>query len=157
MKTLWHNLYQCGSHRNFEGVKYPTSWWNTSSDGQLRQALATSRCTAPKETYLPNASMRDTVSSGLEKSKSENETMQWSLRWPWISTLQIGDDATGDTHDICWCSTEVVVPCSRDSPHLVVLQQVRINKHTKLSAVTERWNATVGLGNSMLSLPTPNE
>ena len=62
--------------------------------------------------------------------------------------LEVGDDATSDTHDVIRVRTKVVVPCSSRSPDLVVLQQVRINKHTQLSAVTKGRHATVGLGNS---------
>ena len=61
--------------------------------------------------------------------------------------LEVSDDATGDAHDVRWRSTEVVVPCPRCRPHLVVLQQVRINEHTKLCAVTKGRHAFVGLGN----------
>jgi hypothetical protein len=42
---------------------------------------------------------------------------------------------------------EHVVPRTRCGPHLVVLQQVRVNEHTKLCAVTKRGHATVGFGN----------
>ena len=62
--------------------------------------------------------------------------------------LEVGDDATGDTNNVSRCCTKVVVPRSRSSPHLVVLQQVRINEHTQLCAVTKGRHATVGLGNS---------
>jgi hypothetical protein len=44
--------------------------------------------------------------------------------------LQVGDDATSDTHDVRWFSAEVVVPYASRSPHLVVLQQVRIYEYT---------------------------
>ena len=42
---------------------------------------------------------------------------------------------------------EHVVPRSRSGPHLVVLQQVRINKHAQLLGVAEGRNATIGFGN----------
>jgi hypothetical protein len=64
-----------------------------------------------------------------------------------LGALEVSDDATGDTNYVSRCSTEVVVPRSRCSPHLVVLQQIRIYEHTQLSAVTKRRNATVGLSN----------
>ena len=61
--------------------------------------------------------------------------------------FQVGDHTACDAHDVRRRSTEVVVPRSRSSPHLVVLQQIRINKHTKLCAVTEGRNAEFGLRN----------
>jgi predicted RNA-binding protein with PUA-like domain len=61
--------------------------------------------------------------------------------------LQVGYDATCDTHDVRWRCTEVVVPRSCSSPHLVVLQQIRINEHAQLSAVTEGRDAAIGLLN----------
>ena len=51
--------------------------------------------------------------------------------------LEVGDNTTNYTHDGCWCGTEVVVQRFRNSPHLVVLQQVLINELTQLSAVTK--------------------
>jgi hypothetical protein len=38
---------------------------------------------------------------------------------------------------------KVVVPCSCCSPHNVVLQQVRVDEHTQLGAVTKGRHATV--------------
>jgi hypothetical protein len=64
-----------------------------------------------------------------------------------LGAPQVGDNATSDTNDVCRRCTEVVVPRSRSSPHLVVLQQVGINKHAQLCAVTKGRHATVGLGN----------
>jgi hypothetical protein len=61
--------------------------------------------------------------------------------------FEVGDYATSDANDVRWRSTEVVVPRSRSRPHLVVLQQIRINEHPQLSAVTKGRHATVGLGN----------
>jgi hypothetical protein len=46
-----------------------------------------------------------------------------------------------------WLDAEHVVPRSRGGPHLVVLQQIRINEHMQLCAVTKRRNLTIGLGN----------
>ena len=63
------------------------------------------------------------------------------------SSLQVGDHATGNTHNVSRCCTEVVVPRSRRGPHLVVLQQVRVHEHTQLSAVTEGGHAASGFGN----------
>jgi hypothetical protein len=64
-----------------------------------------------------------------------------------LRALEVSDNATGNTHEVCWRSTEVIVPSSRCGPHLVVLQQVRINEHTQLCAVAKRRNAAFGLGN----------
>ena len=51
------------------------------------------------------------------------------------------------THEIIWCDRKHVVPRSRSGPNFVVLQQVRVNEHTQLSAVTKGRHATVGFGN----------
>ena len=63
------------------------------------------------------------------------------------AAFQVGDHSTTDTHQLNRCNRKVVVPRSRRSPHFVVLQQVRINEHTQLGAVTEGGNAVIGLGN----------
>ena len=63
--------------------------------------------------------------------------------------LQVGDHTTGNTNNVRRCGAKVVVPCSSSSPHLVVLQQIRINKHTQLSAVTKGRHTTIGLSNSL--------
>ena len=62
--------------------------------------------------------------------------------------LEVGDDTTSNAHDVIRVRTEVVVPRSRCHPHLVALQQVRVDGHTQLCAVTKGRHATVGLGNS---------
>ena len=41
---------------------------------------------------------------------------------------------------------EHVVPRSGGGPHLVVLQQVRVDEHTQLRRVTKGWHATFGFG-----------
>ena len=64
-----------------------------------------------------------------------------------LGALDVDDHATSNAHDVCRSSTEVIVPRSRCRPHFVVLQQVRVNKHTKLSAVTKGRHAKFGLGN----------
>ena len=69
---------------------------------------------------------------------------------PDSGALQVGDDATGNAHDVIRVRTKVVVPRSRRSLHLVVLQQVRINKHTRLSAVTKGRHAIIGLSNPLV-------
>ena len=66
----------------------------------------------------------------------------------WLA-LEVDDYATGDTHDVIRVRTEHVIPRSCSSPHFVVLQQVRINEHTQLSAVTKGRHAFVGLSNSL--------
>lgn len=43
---------------------------------------------------------------------------------------------------------EYVVPRSCRSPHLVVLQHVRIHKHAQLSCVAKWGHAIIGFGNS---------
>jgi len=65
--------------------------------------------------------------------------------------FEVRDHTTGDTHDVVRVRTEVVIPRSCSSPHLVVLQQVRINKHTQPCAVTKWRHATVGIGNLSVS------
>ena len=66
------------------------------------------------------------------------------------AALEVGDHTTGNTNNVIRVRTEVVVPRSRSSPHLVVLQQVRINEHAQLCAVTKGRHAKFGLGNSTL-------
>ena len=67
------------------------------------------------------------------------------------NALQVGDHAAGNTHNVSRCCTEVVIPRSRSSPHLVVLQQVGVHEHTQLSAVTEWWHTIIGLGNPLVN------
>ena len=64
-----------------------------------------------------------------------------------LGALQVGDNATGNTNDVRRRCTEVVIPRSRGRPHLVVLQQVRIDEHAQLSCVTKRRHAASGFGN----------
>jgi len=59
--------------------------------------------------------------------------------------FEVRDHTTGDTHDVVRVRTEVVVPRSRSSPHLVVLRQIRINEHAQLCYVAKRRHAVVGL------------
>ena len=44
--------------------------------------------------------------------------------------LQLGDHSTTDAHQFIRRNRKIVIPRSRRGPHLVVLQQVRINEHT---------------------------
>ena len=53
--------------------------------------------------------------------------------------------------------TEVVIPRSRSGPHFVVLQQVGINKHAQLSAVTKGRHATIGLSNPSRATDTGDQ
>ena len=64
--------------------------------------------------------------------------------------LQVDHYSTGDTNNVCRRRTKVVVPRSRSRPHFVVLQQVRINEHAQLCAVTKGRHATIGFGNLLL-------
>ena len=61
-----------------------------------------------------------------------------------LGAFEVGDNATSNAHDVSWRRTEVVIPHSRSSPHLVVLQQVRVNEHSQLCAVTKGGHAAVG-------------
>jgi hypothetical protein len=63
-----------------------------------------------------------------------------------LGTLQVSNDTASNTHDVIRVRTEVVVPRSRSSPYFVVLQQIRINEHTKLGCMTKGRNAAVGFG-----------
>ena len=65
-----------------------------------------------------------------------------------LGALEVSDHATSNTNDVIRVRTEVVVPRSRRGPHLVVLQQVRINEHAQLSGVTKGRHAAVGSENS---------
>ena len=47
-----------------------------------------------------------------------------------LAARQVGDYATGDTHNVSGRCAKHVVPRTRSSPHLVVLQQIRVNEHT---------------------------
>jgi len=59
--------------------------------------------------------------------------------------FEVRDHTTGNANDVIRARTEVVVPRSRSSPHLVVLQQIRINEHAQLCYVAKRRHAVVGL------------
>ncbi len=72
-----------------------------------------------------------------------------------LEALEISDYTAGNANNVRRRSTEVVIPRSCRSPHLVVLQQVRINEHTKLSAVTKGRHAILGLGNPLRILQLP--
>ena len=67
------------------------------------------------------------------------------------AAFQIGERSPAGFQQLVRLDVEHVVPRPCRSPHLVVLQQVRINEHTQLSAVTERWHATIGFGNRSVS------
>ena len=59
--------------------------------------------------------------------------------------LQVGDHSTARFHQLVRLDAEHVVPRARRRPHLVVLQQVRVDEHPQLLGVTERRRAGVGL------------
>jgi len=60
--------------------------------------------------------------------------------------FEVGDRSSARANEIVRRNRKHVVPRSRRRPHLVVLQQVRVNKHTQLCAVTKRRHATSGFG-----------
>ena len=60
--------------------------------------------------------------------------------------LQVGDYRAARAHEIVRRNWEHVVPRSRCRPHLVVLEQIRVNEDTQLSCVTERGHAAPGFG-----------
>ena len=62
-----------------------------------------------------------------------------------LGALQVGDHTAGDAHDVVGVRAEVIVPRAGSGPHLVVLQQVRINRHAQLLGVIEGRHATIGL------------
>ena len=62
-------------------------------------------------------------------------------------SLQVGDHTTGNTHDVSRYCAEVVVPRSGRRPHLVILQQIRIDEDAQRRSVTKRRHAVVGLCN----------
>ena len=62
-----------------------------------------------------------------------------------LGALEVGDYTAGDAHDVIRVCTKVVIPCSRSGPHLVVLQQVRINEHAQLGCMTKGRHAADGL------------
>ena len=68
-----------------------------------------------------------------------------------LHTLQVGHCSAAGLHQFVGLDTEHVVPGSRGRPHLVVLQQVRVDEHPQLLRVTERGHATVGFGTETLS------
>ena len=72
---------------------------------------------------------------------------------PDSGALEVGDNATSDTHDVRWRGTEVVVPRSRCCPHLVVLQQIGVYEHAQLCAVAKWGHAVVGLGKPSSNAP----
>jgi hypothetical protein len=61
--------------------------------------------------------------------------------------FQVNHYSTDNTHDVARVRTDVLVPCSRGHPHFVVLQQIGVDKHTQLSAASERGRADFGFGN----------
>jgi len=82
--------------------------------------------------------------------QKKNSLLQFMSSHP----LQVNDYSTGDTHDVGRCRTKVVIPCSCRSPHLVVLQQVRIHEYAQLGCMTKGRHATNGLGNPLRGAQT---
>lgn len=68
-----------------------------------------------------------------------------------LIALQIGDYSTSNTHDVSKCRTEVVIPRSCSSPHLVVLQQIWVDEHTQMRLVTKGRHANLGLSNPSIT------
>ena len=64
-----------------------------------------------------------------------------------LSALQVADRSAPGLDQLVRFDAEYVIPCSRRSPHLVVLQQIGVNEHTKLSSVTKGGNAASGFVN----------
>ena len=60
----------------------------------------------------------------------------------------VGGGAASDAHELIERRREDVVRMACSGPHFVVLQQVGVDEHAQLRRVTERWNATIGFGNS---------
>ena len=60
---------------------------------------------------------------------------------------QLGDNTANNANDVIRVCSEVVIPRSRRGPHLVVLQQVWINEHTQLRAVTKGRHKVFVFGN----------
>jgi hypothetical protein len=48
------------------------------------------------------------------------------------------------THEIIRCDREVVVPRSRNSPHLFILQQIRIDEDAQRRRMVKRRHTTFG-------------
>ena len=63
------------------------------------------------------------------------------------AALEAGDHRATCTNEIIWRDREHVVPRARCSPHLVVLQQIRIDEDTQISAVAEWRHAISGIRN----------
>ena len=71
-------------------------------------------------------------------------------RWCWISALQVGERSAAGLHQLVRIDAEHVVPRTGSRPHLVELQQIRIDEHAQLIRMTERRNATSEFGNPIL-------
>ena len=64
-----------------------------------------------------------------------------------LGALQVGHGSPAGFHQLVRLDTEHVVPRSRGRPHLVVLQQVRVDEHPQLLCVPEGRHAASGFGN----------
>ena len=67
-----------------------------------------------------------------------------------LPAFEISDYTAGNANNVRWRSTEVVIPCSYRSPHLVVLQQVGVHEHPQLGCMTKGRHDTIGFGNLLL-------
>jgi hypothetical protein len=54
-----------------------------------------------------------------------------------LGPFQVGNHTASNTNNVIRIRTKVVIPRSRRSPHLVVLQQVRVYEHTQLGCMTK--------------------
>ena len=63
----------------------------------------------------------------------------------WLSALQFDDDSPAGANEIVRCYREYVVPCARRRPHLVVLQQIRIDEDAQFLLKPKGGHASVGL------------
>ena len=64
-----------------------------------------------------------------------------------LCTLQVGERSATRFHQFVGCDAEHVVPRSRRRPHLLELQQVGVDEHAQLSAVTKRGHAAIDFEN----------
>ena len=64
-----------------------------------------------------------------------------------LEALQVGDRCTTCANEIIRRDRKHVVPRPSRRPHLVVLQQIRVDEHAQTGLVTEGGHATSGFGN----------
>ena len=66
-----------------------------------------------------------------------------------LAAFQVGDGSPTGLHQLVRFDPEHVVPRAGRRPHLVVLQQIRVDEDLQLSRVTKRRHATFGFGNPL--------